>query len=71
MIKFKQKNNKLDDLIDLLYKIINNSYNSYVRQTEQKQLKDYLQNKANQMNPYMSNIIRDLKQYGDLMNKII
>lgn len=31
MIKFKQKDNKLDDLINLLYKIINESYTEHIR----------------------------------------
>lgn len=71
MIKFKQKDNKLDDLINLLYKIINESYTEHIREKEKKQIQDSLKMRLQNMNPYMSQVVKDLRNYGDLMDKIL
>lgn len=59
MIKFREKNNNLNKLIDLIYQILNDSYNEYTKKKEQEKLKQSLQNnfknKSNYINidPYL------------------
>lgn len=59
MIKFKEKNNNVNKLIDLIYQILNDSYNEYTKKKEQEKLKRSLQNnfknKSNYINidPYL------------------
>ena len=59
MIKFKEKNNNVNKLIDLIYKILNNSYNEYTHKKEKEKIKQNLQNnfknKINNINidPYL------------------
>lgn len=62
MIKFKQKDNKLNDLIDLLYKIINESYIEHIKKKDKKQIQDSLKMSLQNMNPYMTQITKDLKK---------
>ena len=44
MIKFKEKNNNVNKLIDLIYQILNDSYNEYTHKKEKEKLKQSLQN---------------------------
>ena len=44
MIKFKEKNNNVNKLIDLIYQILNDSYNEYTHKKETEKLKQSLQN---------------------------
>ena len=59
MIKFREKNNNVNKLIDLIYKILNDSYNNYISEKEKEKLKQKLQNnfknKSNYINiePYL------------------
>ena len=59
MIKFREKNNNVNKLIDLIYKILNDSYNEYIHKKEKEKLKQSLQNnfknKINNINidPYL------------------
>ena len=59
MIKFREKNNNVNKLIDLIYKILNDSYNEYTHKKETEKLKQNLQNnfknKINNINidPYL------------------
>ena len=59
MIKFKEKNNNVNKLIDLIYKILNDSYNEYTHKKEKEKIKQNLQNnfknKINNINidPYL------------------
>lgn len=59
MIKFKEKNNNVNKLIDLIYQILNDSYNEYIHKKEKEKLKQSLQNnfknKINNINidPYL------------------
>ena len=59
MIKFREKNNNVNKLIDLIYKILNDSYNEYIHKKEKEKLKQNLQNnfknKINNINidPYL------------------
>ena len=59
MIKFREKNNNVNKLIDLIYKILNDSYNNYISEKEKEELKQKLQNnfknKSNSINiePYL------------------
>ncbi|MCI7205015.1 MAG: hypothetical protein MSA15_03315 [Clostridium sp.] len=59
MIKFREKNNNVNKLIDLIYKILNDSYNEYTHKKEKEKLKQNLQdnfkNKINNINidPYL------------------
>ena len=59
MIKFKEKNNNVNKLIDLIYQILNDSYNEYTHKKEKEKLKQSLQNnfknKINNINidPYL------------------
>ena len=39
MIKFREKNNNVNKLIDLIYKILNDSYNNYISEKEKEKLK--------------------------------
>ena len=54
MIKFREKNNNVNKLIDLIYKILNDSYNEYTHKKEKEKLKQNLQdnfkNKINNIN---------------------
>lgn len=63
MIKFREKNNNLNKLIDLIYKILNDSYNNYISEKEKEKLKQKLQN--NFKNNYI-----DIEPYLDL-NKML
>ena len=64
MIKFKEKNNNVNKLIDLIYQILNDSYNEYTHKKEKEKLKQSLQNNfKNKIN----NI--NIDQYLDL-NKV-
>ena len=59
MIKFREKNNNVNKLIDLIYQILNDSYNEYTHKKEKEKLKQNLQdnfkNKINNINidPYL------------------
>ena len=59
MIKFREKNNNVNKLIDLIYKILNDSYNNYISEKEKEKLRQKLQNnfknKINNINidPYL------------------
>lgn len=62
MIKFREKNNNLNKLIDLIYKILNDSYNNYISEKEKEKLKQKLQNNFKNKSNY--------KPYLDL-NKML
>lgn len=59
MIKFREKNDNVNKLITLIYKILNDSYNNYISEKEKEKLKQNLQNnfknKINNINidPYL------------------
>ena len=67
MIKFKEKNNNVNKLIDLIYQILNDSYNEYTHKKEKEKLKQSLQNnfknKSNYINidPYLD--LNKLSEY--------
>lgn len=64
MIKFREKNNNINKLIDLIYKILNDSYNNYISEKEKEKLKQKLQNNFKNKN-YI-----DIEPYLDL-NKML
>ena len=59
MIKFREKNDNVNKLITLIYKILNDSYNEYTHKKEKEKIKQNLQNnfknKINNINidPYL------------------
>ena len=65
MIKFREKNNNVDKLIDLIYKILNDSYNNYISEKEKEELKQKLQNNLKNKSNYI-----DIEPYLDL-NKML
>ena len=65
MIKFKEKNNNVNKLIDLIYKILNDSYNEYTHKKEKEMLKQSLQNNFKNKSNYIN-----IDSYLDL-NKIL
>ncbi len=70
MIKFKNKHtNNLDELINLVYKILNDSYNEYTRKKEQQQIQESLKSKLQNFNPYMN--ANSLTKIMNDLNKIL
>ena len=65
MIKFKEKNNNVNKLIDLIYKILNDSYNEYTHKKEKEKIKQNLQNNFKNKSNYIN-----IDSYLDL-NKIL
>ena len=65
MIKFKEKNNNVNKLIDLIYQILNDSYNEYTHKKEKEKLKQSLQNNFKNKSNYIN-----IDSYLDL-NKIL
>lgn len=65
MIKFREKNNNINKLIDLIYKILNDSYNNYISEKEKEKLKLKLQNNFKNKSNYI-----DIEPYLDL-NKML
>lgn len=65
MIKFREKNNNVNKLIDLIYKILNDSYNNYISKKEKEELKQKLQNNFKNKSNYIN-----IDSYLDL-NKIL
>lgn len=65
MIKFREKNNNVNKLIDLIYKILNDSYNNYISEKEKEELKQKLQNNFKNKSNYIN-----IDSYLDL-NKIL
>lgn len=65
MIKFKEKNNNVNKLIDLIYQILNDSYNEYTHKKEKEKLKQSLQNNFKNKSNYIN-----IDSYLDL-NKIV
>ena len=65
MIKFKEKNNNVNKLIDLIYRILNDSYNEYIHKKEKEKLKQSLQNNFKNKSNYIN-----IDSYLDL-NKIL
>ena len=65
MIKFKEKNNNVNKLMDLIYKILNESYNEYIHKKEKEKLKQSLQNNFKNKSNYIN-----IDSYLDL-NKIL
>ena len=65
MIKFKEKNNNFNKLIDLIYKILNDSYNNYISEKEKEELKQKLQNNFKNKSNYIN-----IEPYLDL-NKML
>ncbi|WQJ54026.1 MAG: hypothetical protein [Vetruanivirus porcinprimi] len=65
MIKFKEKNNNVNKLIDLIYQILNDSYNEYIHKKEKEKLKQSLQNNFKNKSNYIN-----IDSYLDL-NKIL
>ena len=65
MIKFKEKNNNVNKLIDLIYQILNDSYNEYTYKKEKEKLKQSLQNNFKNKSNYIN-----IDSYLDL-NKIL
>ena len=61
MIKFREKNNNVNKLIDLIYKILNDSYNNYISKKEKEELKQKLQNNLKNKSNYI-----DIEPYLDL-----
>lgn len=57
MIKFKEKNNNINKLIDIAYKILNESYNNYISKKEKEKFKQQNNIKYNNFN---------IEQYLDL-----
>ncbi len=70
MIKFKDNHkNNLDELIKLVYKILNNSYNEYTRKKEQQQIQESLKSKFQNLNPYMN--ANSLTKIMNDLNKVL
>lgn len=70
MIKFKNKHtNNLDELINLIYKILNDSYNEYTRKKEQQKIQESLKSKLQNLSPYMN--INSLTKIMNDLNKIM
>ena len=65
MIKFREKNNDVNKLIDLIYKTLNDSYNNYISEKEKEKLKQKLQNNFKNKSNYIN-----IDSYLDL-NKIL
>ena len=65
MIKFREKNNNVNKLIDLIYKILNDSYNNYISEKEKEKLKQNLQNKFKNKSNYIN-----IDPYLDLNNML-
>ena len=65
MIKFREKNNNVNKLIDLIYQILNDSYNEYIHKKEKEKLKQSLQNNFKNKSNYIN-----IDSYLDL-NKIL
>ena len=65
MIKFRENNNNVNKLIDLIYKILNDSYNEYTHKKEKEKLKQSLQNNFKNKSNYIN-----IDSYLDL-NKIL
>lgn len=65
MIKFREKNNDVNKLIDLIYKILNDSYNNYISEKEKEKLKQKLQNNFKNKSNYIN-----IESYLDL-NKML
>ena len=65
MIKFKEKKNNVNKLIDLIYQILNDSYNEYTHKKEKEKLKQSLQNKFKNKSNYIN-----IEPYLDL-NKML
>ena len=65
MIKFRENNNNFNKLIDLIYKILNDSYNNYISEKEKEELKQKLQNNLKNKSNYI-----DIEPYLDL-NKML
>ena len=65
MIKFKEKKNNVNKLIDLIYQILNDSYNEYIHKKEKEKLKQSLQNNFKNKSNYIN-----IDSYLDL-NKIL
>ena len=61
MIKFRENNNNFNKLIDLIYKILNDSYNKYISEKEKEELKQKLQNNLKNKSNYI-----DIEPYLDL-----
>ena len=61
MIKFRENNNNFNKLIDLIYKILNDSYNNYISEKEKEELKQKLQNNLKNKSNYI-----DIEPYLDL-----
>lgn len=70
MIKFKNKHtNNLDELINLIYKILNDSYNEYTRKKEQQKIQESLKSKLQNLSPYMNT--NSLTKIMNDLNKIM
>lgn len=70
MIKFKNNHtNNLDELINLVYKILNDSYNEYTRKKEQQQIQESLKSKFQNLNPYMN--ANSLTKIMNDLNKVL
>lgn len=70
MIKFNNKHkNNLDELIDLVYKILKDSYNEYNRKEEQRKIQDSLKSRLQNINPYMNT--NSLTKIMDDFNKYL
>ena len=65
MIKFREKNNNVNKLIDLIYKILNDSYNEYTHKKEKEKIKQNLQNNFKNKSNYIN-----IEPYLDL-NKML
>ena len=65
MIKFKEKKNNVNKLIDLIYQILNDSYNEYTHKKEKEKIKQNLQNNFKNKSNYIN-----IDSYLDL-NKIL
>lgn len=65
MIKFKEKKNNVNKLIDLIYQILNDSYNKYTHKKEKEKLKQSLQNNFKNKSNYIN-----IEPYLDL-NKML
>ena len=65
MLKFREKNNNVNKLIDLIYQILNDSYNEYTHKKEKEKLKQSLQNNFKNKSNYIN-----IDSYLDL-NKIL
>lgn len=72
MIKFKNKHrNNLDELINLVYKILKDSYNESKRKEEMRQIQDSLKSRLQNISPYMntnslSKIMDDFNKYYNI-----